>query len=1791
MGRDGIIVGVRIIRKFVVRPAIICFRSVYNHPFLVGVFLMLLYLYRSFPFLFQLLVSASPVLLCTAVLLGTLLSFGDHNVITLIEEDEEKTHEISELKTGMLESSTVVVKDECSDDGGACKEFKSDIVERSFEEEPLLDINEKARDYESHGDIGISSVNSCYISREIEFEKQSIGEAVNYLNSQKIGIEVDVNLSLESVDETPLTAENMHSENFEGLKSEEGSANVQTGDHLESFMEDVSRDMFSSTPGLVVKADNLENHITAEKSIDDQIRDRLESSSGSWTQFDVLEDELSSVKKIRVDHFEDYISGEGSLDAQIGSPLELSLGSWNHLDSDRDMDNESDSGSDGAESSSPDASMADIIPMLDELHPLLEDENPNTSNLSHHSNDESDQQEDEEAGDVKSDGDDDNEEEAQDGKEDSAKSAIKWTEEDEKNLMELGTSELERNQRLESLIARRRARRTVNERNLLDLEGMDLSFPVAPILTTRYNPFDNGHDSYADLGLPPIPGSAPSIMVQRRNPFDLPYDSSEEKPDLTGDSFQEEFMELSQRESTNLRMFKRNETFSVGSSIFDFGRQTTRPSRFRPYFVPERTDDMMSYSSFERQYSELSESRMSSSSLQRQSSELSESKASSTALSPKVGDPSDYEEHVSQCSDDIRSLSYEGDDTEDVDDSLPVIEVGQPTDIREDVKGNYLEVDYGLSERELGSNEVQFVGELLEINHSSSSSLSVPKENNGVKDEDHDRGLVDNQVHNLEHVDISDNYCLDTSMSDIPTNQSHKELEFRLEAKADESLPKEPIYDSSPLAIKRNSSHSSNCSDLQRETSEIDLYHVQRDLFGEDESKFHVKDNEDNDPQRQQEPNDSRCSMNDVTEVTDSTGSHFTELNPSTSSSLALPVGEYVFASSKDSSASGVLKEELLKDKILPNEVEQAFTQGDTTEGHHAGKLDGSIADMSFDDGYKSSVDLLFAQQEEQFVSSSDSNLSSLEGELKEEAETKIGESEHFLTTNSLVNNHDNDASKELLFALDESHFLPHDSLIYDPQKQVQPAIHTNLQEFSQVNKVGENAKILKVQEPEDKMLTSLLQNDESFSQLETLEKVSVSEIAVEKSIQDKYSEEHDNTTQEDELAEDLLSELDAVGDFSLKSIPLSLNKSYLDAESNSDVPEEALAEVHCSPGIQFGDSTSVIDNADVQNYEFGNLTSKPNLAWNKESTSDSHMRDVSAVEFAQAEGIIVNESNIVSSKESIPDLHIEDANIDVVTLEDQSVKENHVAFQKASKEDAQEPVDTEFIQDELTMEEVESTKPMSQTTIAVPVNENTLNDEKSVTARTEFNLALPEEHILDSSRMEPESGVSVGTKNFEDLEIKTNKSSSVEALEVTAESGIGFEESRALHVDTDISDVQASQVMEAEDIIHILDSPVMETVTAPTVEFVDQIERSGSMDLKFLVNSTVVEVGTSNSLELVEPKLERAGSIEPESLEKDRDVRETQESPVLDSSISPAVEFVQQQGRHSSIEFDSECLIEPEGFGESETYPTDSSIGSLQKSLVEANILSEDQSQRVGPPENQQSEIDEDCRGFQESPIVEASGSSSTVSEDHRNINSQIESVEVQNQTKSEVGLSEPDVSAGVHTVLSDIESQSNKEDSGEAIGLSTMESEDQRNINSLIETVDIQDQTKPEVVSERDVSGGVHAVLSDTESESNEKDSGEANGSSTMDSEDHVNIISQIETGEAQDQMDEIKPEVGVSERDISDGVHVLPATESQSNKNESAAQGSEKSPAVKPYLLVDEERSHESHLEFSSSSSDED
>ncbi|XVF06720.1 hypothetical protein REPUB_Repub06bG0075100 [Reevesia pubescens] len=584
MGLEGLEFGVRV-RKLMVISVKTCYRSVWNHPFLVGLVCFLIFLYRSFPLFFSFLVTASPVLVCTAVLLGTLLSFGSPNIPEIDENEEEEkvSHEVSPLKTGATEDDTVVHRDVGDDDfvveRHVGKRWK--IIENADERVSLV-ANEVSEVEEDDGSVRYKLlVHEDFDSRDIHCENGVIDGVEGMLNDSVLEKKREIQ---------------------EELLASEGMLSMGEG------AED--------------------QHLLA----DEVLHRNLEVENGKFAA-----------------DFGDIARGD-ELDASLVS-------SWKRAgdNEDDDDDDSLDSGSDGAESSSPDASVADIISMLDELHPLLGSEAPQPAQSSHDGSDaasessdvssndesvESDELENQRGEDNYDEEDEDEGEGAKEDKEDESKSAIKWTEVDQKNLMDLGTSELERNQRLENLIARRRARKSMRlmaEKNLIDLDSADIPLNIAPISTKRRNPFDLPYNSYDDLGLPPIPGSAPSILQPRRNPFDLPYDSSEEKPDLKEDSFQEEFSGFNQRETVSERevFFRRHESFNVGPSSLGLPRQELK---WKPYFLPERlVTEGASPSSFQRQSSEVSESKLSS---------VPDSESVSSVVDEEDNKP--YEQDVSQ---------------------------------------------------------------------------------------------------------------------------------------------------------------------------------------------------------------------------------------------------------------------------------------------------------------------------------------------------------------------------------------------------------------------------------------------------------------------------------------------------------------------------------------------------------------------------------------------------------------------------------------------------------------------------------------------------------------------------------------------------------------------------------------------------------------------------------------------------------------------------------------------------------------------------------------------------------------------------------------------------------------------------------------------------------------------------------------------------------------------------------------------------------------------------------------
>ncbi|XWS28724.1 hypothetical protein CRYUN_Cryun25bG0095800 [Craigia yunnanensis] len=95
-----------------------------------------------------------------------------------------------------------------------------------------------------------------------------------------------------------------------------------------------------------------------------------------------------------------------------------------------------------------------------------------------------------------------------------------------------------------------------------------------------------------------MPGSAPSILLPTQNPFDLPYDPLEEKPNLMADSFHQEFMAANQKEM----LFCRHESFCRGPLFTLETTQDPNDAQFNPnYSTQKRLVDGPGVPRFKRQ--------------------------------------------------------------------------------------------------------------------------------------------------------------------------------------------------------------------------------------------------------------------------------------------------------------------------------------------------------------------------------------------------------------------------------------------------------------------------------------------------------------------------------------------------------------------------------------------------------------------------------------------------------------------------------------------------------------------------------------------------------------------------------------------------------------------------------------------------------------------------------------------------------------------------------------------------------------------------------------------------------------------------------------------------------------------------------------------------------------------------------------------------------------------------------------------------------------------------------------
>ncbi|KAM7522097.1 hypothetical protein LguiA_011999 [Lonicera macranthoides] len=139
---------------------------------------------------------------------------------------------------------------------------------------------------------------------------------------------------------------------------------------------------------------------------------------------------------------------------------------------------------------------------------------------------------------------------------------IEWTKDDQNNPMDVGVFEVEKTKRLESLMARRRARKQLSlqvRKTPMKVGGNEPYGQITSIYIPKANPFLSNNAS-TQLA---TPGSAPSRLVPMKNPYDIPYDPYEEKPNLIGDSFSQGFMAPKKKEM----MYCRHESFDWGGFV------------------------------------------------------------------------------------------------------------------------------------------------------------------------------------------------------------------------------------------------------------------------------------------------------------------------------------------------------------------------------------------------------------------------------------------------------------------------------------------------------------------------------------------------------------------------------------------------------------------------------------------------------------------------------------------------------------------------------------------------------------------------------------------------------------------------------------------------------------------------------------------------------------------------------------------------------------------------------------------------------------------------------------------------------------------------------------------------------------------------------------------------------------------------------------------------------------------------------------------------------------------------
>ncbi|KAL9249847.1 hypothetical protein AKJ16_DCAP09681 [Drosera capensis] len=762
-----------------------CLRFIHSHLLLIMMMLFLAHMYRSYPLVLSVVISASPVVICAAILLGVLLTFGQNNG-QATENDRKLSNDFPSLKTRVFDQTCISQKD-WNQSKARFSEVRKEIIEKEIKGfQPGLTGYGVGKGREHDRRPNISVPVNVGNSREAHFEKQPSERA----NGGKV-------------------------EEVKGSVVEKADSVYSSSSEHEKLVDDDDHKSTDSEPNVAYKSP-IDVSVVADMT--------------------PILDEVDPLLASEYPHYADL---KGQADGGDGSGGEDDNEEMMDANDDEDEEEEEEVCKKSTGSKPVLAWTEDDQKNLIGLNsPELEMDECLENLLARrtHGNDHENSAE----SDDDDDNDDDEEEEEQTPRveeQDVARHVVTWTEDDEKNLNDVGSSDLERDQRLENLIARRRAWRNfsvIPDINLIDLDSADRPFQVPPVSTSRLNPFDIPEQSNNQSGMPAIPGSAPSVWLLRQNPFDYPDEFSQVNPEVVPTVVQEplevfgkenfDFVRdgliMNQNDAFFLRhqrfsrgrnfmvenlndvpfeknakdaSFRRYQSFGVGSSRHE--NQDFPP--LRPYFMPEHlaVADDIGHQDFHKESSEASDDSASSSASEMESTPPSHEDIELVNQETEALPEINADHHIelggqSSYVDEGRDLDHaESRDTEGSHEAGSHSSEGENILRIHSSEGENLVSVADEMNTKMEGNEAKGSGESSSVYLSDSSEASESvKEGDGFQDMEQERDAV-----------VEDPNKSFTEGAEHSTESGHVSQD-------DEHRHKEPVYDTSPSGADNKNS-------------------------------------------------------------------------------------------------------------------------------------------------------------------------------------------------------------------------------------------------------------------------------------------------------------------------------------------------------------------------------------------------------------------------------------------------------------------------------------------------------------------------------------------------------------------------------------------------------------------------------------------------------------------------------------------------------------------------------------------------------------------------------------------------------------------------------------------------------------------------------------------------------------------------------------------------------------------------------------------------------------------------